>query len=222
MKPLKTDETKVRRRSRTAIEKNEKKKKIVETALDLLFKDQGGELPSVDNIAKASSVAKGTIYLYFRTKEEIFLYAMDVYFKNWFNEIKTALKEKEVITSMEFSRIFSSPVLENEQFLKLASMKRLVFQRGLSSELILSHKDMIVGGVKDVASEISRITSRTNEECEKLIMRSYGVVLGCHYISYPPKGNMTTLSEEEKSILLLNLDEDINHILNCLFDRFLN
>ncbi|EQC49240.1 transcriptional regulator, TetR family [Bacteriovorax sp. BSW11_IV] len=221
MKPLNADASKVRRRSRTASEKNEKKKKIVETALNLLFEEQGGELPSVDRIAKSSSVAKGTIYLYFKTKEEIFLYALDVYFKNWFEEICHELRDTGVREAKDFAVCFSRPVLENEQFLKLASMKRMVFQRGLSEDLIRDHKNMIIDGVKSVAGEISKISGRDMVKCEKLIMRCYAVVLGCHYTSYPPRGDLTILSAEERSVLVLNLEEDIHYILKCLWTNFL-
>lgn len=221
MKPLNADTAKVRRRSRTASEKNEKKKKIVETALNLLFAEQGGELPSVDRIAKASSVAKGTIYLYFKTKEEIFLYALDVYFENWFKEICNGMREKGALSADDFARCFSAPVIQNEQFLKLASMKRMVFQRGLAEELIRDHKNMIIEGVKSVAGEISKISGRPLPESEKLIMRSYASVLGCHYTSYPPRGDLTILSAEEKNVIILNLEEDINYILKCLWTHFL-
>lgn len=44
---------------------------IIAAALDL-FMSSKGKLPSASEVAMSSGLAKGTVYLYFRTKEEIF------------------------------------------------------------------------------------------------------------------------------------------------------
>ena len=49
--------------------------RIVNAATELFIK-QGYRKTSVDEIAKRASVAKGTIYLYFKTKSEIMLQAI--------------------------------------------------------------------------------------------------------------------------------------------------
>lgn len=54
------------------IEKIEKKRSIALAAIPLLAK-AGLAKTSVDAIASAANVAKGTVYLYFKTKEEIIL-----------------------------------------------------------------------------------------------------------------------------------------------------
>ena len=60
------------KRARTEAEKADKRKRILDSAWHL-FTQSKGHLPRAVNIAQAAGVAKGTVYVYFRTKEEIFL-----------------------------------------------------------------------------------------------------------------------------------------------------
>jgi len=52
-------------------DKQERREAILTAAADL-FREGRGELPSAASIAAGAGLAKGTVYLYFRTKEAIF------------------------------------------------------------------------------------------------------------------------------------------------------
>lgn len=56
---------------------NNTKRQIFKTAVRL-FAQNGYEGTSVDNIASACYMAKGTLYYYFRSKEELFNYCVDL------------------------------------------------------------------------------------------------------------------------------------------------
>lgn len=58
------------------IRKNEKKRFIAICAIDLISQN-GLAKTSVESIAKAANVGKGTVYLYFKTKEEIIIEIWD-------------------------------------------------------------------------------------------------------------------------------------------------
>ena len=52
-------------------DKQERRDEILAAARHL-FTAGGGDLPSVADIAKRAGIAKGTLYLYYSTREEIF------------------------------------------------------------------------------------------------------------------------------------------------------
>lgn len=56
---------------RLVIKRNETKEKIIQTAIGI-FSQKGFHLTKMEEIAEKASVAKGTIYIYFRTKKELF------------------------------------------------------------------------------------------------------------------------------------------------------
>lgn len=59
------------------IDKEEKRSDIALSAIDL-FCEKGIQQTSIDAIAKSAGVAKGTIYLYFKNKEEIIFAIWDI------------------------------------------------------------------------------------------------------------------------------------------------
>ena len=62
----------VLRRARQTDEKVERRRQIL-AAAEALFAEGGGGLPTVQAIADRSGVAKGTLYLYFATVEDVFI-----------------------------------------------------------------------------------------------------------------------------------------------------
>ena len=59
------------KRARSAKDKEQKRELILATASKLFDQDPDC-LPTASAIAKQSNIAKGTVYLYFKSKEEIF------------------------------------------------------------------------------------------------------------------------------------------------------
>ncbi|WP_024955908.1 TetR/AcrR family transcriptional regulator [Sulfurospirillum arcachonense] len=62
------------------IDKDEKKRSIAIAAINLIA-ENGLQKTSMESIAKAAKVGKGTVYLYFSTKEEIVLEIWDYVYK---------------------------------------------------------------------------------------------------------------------------------------------
>jgi len=64
------------RRARTADAKHARRTKVVDTAIGFL-ESADLETITVASVARGAGIAKGTVYLYFRTKEELFLAALE-------------------------------------------------------------------------------------------------------------------------------------------------
>ena len=73
-------------------QKLERKKNILKTALELFKKSSFHEI-NINDIAKKTGIAKGTVFLYFKTKEELFLSLTEIEIKKLFNELNISLIE---------------------------------------------------------------------------------------------------------------------------------
>jgi AcrR family transcriptional regulator len=120
------------------IDKNEKKRAIALAAIPLLAKF-GLAKTSVESIALAANVAKGTVYLYFKTKEEIILeiwnYANELLYENRDERYKNCNSAHEkLVVYFDFS------ILEKEHsidtLLKILAMN-------MSIILNLSHNGLV-------------------------------------------------------------------------------
>ena len=120
------------------VDKNEKKRTIALAAIPLLAKF-GLAKTSVEAIAKEANVAKGTVYLYFKTKEEIILeiwnYANEILDKNRIEKFSI-----DSTASEKINHYFDYSVLEKNHsmdiLLKLLAMN-------MSTILNFSHKRLV-------------------------------------------------------------------------------
>jgi len=69
---------------------------------ELLFEQNAtGELPSAIQIANQAEVAKGTLYIYFRTKEAIFLGVLERHLQNWIADFDRQLRQYESVSTAD-------------------------------------------------------------------------------------------------------------------------
>lgn len=113
------------------IDKEEKRCDIARASI-ALFCDKGIQQTSIEEIAKSAGVAKGTIYLYFKNKEEIIFAIWDIIAQRhkdaFLKRLKDEMPAKEKI--LEFFNFSDCEEEENkEQVLKL-------YQHFVSSMLI--------------------------------------------------------------------------------------
>lgn len=101
-------------------EKDSRKKQILKSARVLFFK-KGFNRVTVDEIAKSSELGKGSIYLYFDSKEEIYAHILLNDIDN-FNRQVSVLLEKESTASdllTEFSYIYIDFFLSDSELFRI-------------------------------------------------------------------------------------------------------
>jgi AcrR family transcriptional regulator len=82
------------RRARSDEDKRERRAAILDAARVAYEDNPSFAAFTMDALARAAGLAKGTLYLYFRTKEEVFLALVDARFGAWFDEIDAGLDEE--------------------------------------------------------------------------------------------------------------------------------
>jgi len=74
---------------RTILDRETRRQQIL-TAATTVFAQKGYRHASVSDIIEAAGIARGTFYLYFQSKEEVFLALIDL----WFEELTPLVEEK--------------------------------------------------------------------------------------------------------------------------------
>src|SRR4051794_37260684 len=80
-----------KRRARKDEEKQERRQAILDTAWQL-FQTTAYPALTMAEVAERAGLAKGTIYLYFKTKEQLFLALQAQQLQEWFAEIDQRLQ----------------------------------------------------------------------------------------------------------------------------------
>ena len=92
------------------IDKDEKRSAIVEAAAEV-FAQKGYRAATMEEVSHQAAIAKGTTYLYFKSKKELFLAVFDWYVETMLGQAMEAMKPVEGRT-LEMLELFMRETLE--------------------------------------------------------------------------------------------------------------
>ncbi|MAM89358.1 TetR family transcriptional regulator [Allohahella sp. A8] len=209
------------RRSRAIdIEDKVKRRSDIERAAAELLKQDIDALPSVSDIAKAAGLAKGTLYLYFETKEAIYfsilarhyctlLASLDSFFRN---DRQSANPIDEAVGLIaDFVRL-------NPDFMPLACQSAAVLERKVDEEVIVEFKSRLLTDMGQVSEAICRrIAGLTGADCVQLLIQTHAMLLGLWQMQHLPAEVNCILRSRGLAALIPDFDSGIRQALRQLW-----
>lgn len=105
-------------RARQPEEKEQRRQEILKAAESLWLESSYQDL-SMNQIASGAGLAKGTLYLYFKTKEEIFLELLLIYTCDWADEMARKLDKEPALEEDQMLHILAKGAHECTSFKNL-------------------------------------------------------------------------------------------------------
>ena len=199
------------------IDKEEKRCDIARASIDL-FCEKGIQQTSIDEIAKSAGVAKGTVYLYFKNKEEIVFAIWDIlaerHFESLIQRIVPTMSAKEkILTYYDFSSCFEES--EHQKMLDLLqhfTSTMLIDQSGLYTSYFESFfqrdYDFIFLCLEEgIQSEQMQI-SDTHTFANSIILVSKGLIMMAKAKNYDFTTTQTLLKEHISYLLDLHVRKE--------------
>ncbi len=184
------------KRARHDDEKNERRESIL-TAAHSLFDINAGQLPTVSQISKKAGIAKGTLYLYFKSKEEVFLALQEKIYLEWFATLELAIHLPDSNKDSLVEHICSFVELRPE-FLQLTAISRSVIEPNVSDEILIAHKirlhDALLKSARMIQQAIAGFTER---DVASLMVRSYALLQGLWLMCYPASKSANILEKHD-------------------------
>ena len=167
----------VRTRATREEEKVERRNEILDAA-GRLFAERPDGLPSMDELAEAAGVAKGTLYLYFPSKEEVLVELHERFLGDFFDRLRAALAAKPKFGVEDLLELTRTEVLEHPLRLSLASLVVGLTERSIPPESALRFKMALGKRLLEAGGGLGRAFGIEPERCTRLLNVSYGLVLG--------------------------------------------
>ena len=141
------------RRARGAADKAARRQTILAAAGEL-FEEAGGELPSVDQVARRAGLAKGTVYLYFRAKEEMFLALLAQELGGWFQALTTIMQDDALVRAgaAAVSKSLVGDLAQRRNMLRLAVQCHGTLERNVAEDAVLAFKQVTAGGLVELGA----------------------------------------------------------------------
>ena len=167
-------------RAYDSISKDQRRKVILEAASSL-FEKANGTLPSVAQIAEAAGLGKGTIYIYYRTKEEIFaalllerwLPFLQILEEEFSRSELTLIQRIEAFVSRFVEYVRSFPAL-----LRLDALSKEVLERNMSQTALVAHKDAALKYLDRAGRTLENALALQPGRGFKLLTRTHAMTRG--------------------------------------------
>ncbi len=131
-------------------------------AADRHLLEVGFEAFSMAKLAKRLGLAKGTLYLYFQTREEVFLSLTEIKMNTWADIFANAVHPD--ITDIEFSETLMTTAYADTMLLPMLLRLNTVIEHNVSIDALIASKRGLRNRLRQLAADVARALNLSTEQ----------------------------------------------------------
>lgn len=174
------------RRARSDEDKLARRAEILDAAREVF---DGGEIDAftMDGVAAALELAKGTLYRYFPTREGLLLALADDEFQHWFARVDEALVASDLNAShvAAFAQLLVDQTLSQPRFLRLAALVPSVLERNVPYDTARQYKYNVVERGRRTAALLAQRLGVSDERATQLLIHLQAAATGLYHAANP-------------------------------------
>jgi AcrR family transcriptional regulator len=206
-----------RHRATAPAAKSERRAAIIEAATGLLRAAPLG-LFSVESLARRAGLAKGTVYLYFGTREEVLLAVHAERAQHLFDVLERALAPAKA-DPRRLARTVVRHLKAHPEFLPLAATCRGMLETNISVDTALAFKRAVGARLVQLGARVEALYPRLPRgEGVTLLMASYGLMLGMWQIAEPPECLAEAMKLPEMRVFRIDFEKQLTTALVYLWE----
>ena len=212
----------IKQRAISQEQKQARRQEILDVALQL-FQETSFESVSMAQVAKKAGIAKGTVYLYFKTKEALFLALESQIFEAWFDETDAGLKElialqtpctiDDVVTKigLSFERNFT--------LVRLIAIAHTALEQNADFDTVLMFKQMLRHRILQTSPLLEACLPflKPNEGLQVFLL-AYALVIGLQHMAEPAPVVEKALENPGLDIFKIDFMDALLNTLNTLLN----
>lgn len=197
--------------------KSERRASILDAAVGLLREAPLGAF-SVEALAHRAGLAKGTVYLYFGTREEVLLAVHAEHAQHLFDVLERALAAPKADTR-RITRAVVNHLKGHPEFLPLAATCRSMLETNIGLEAALAFKLNIGARLGRLGARVEALYPRLPRgQGVTLLMASYGLMLGLWQIAEPPECLAAAMALPEMRMFRITFETQLSTALVDLWE----
>ncbi|MGH8373439.1 MAG: TetR/AcrR family transcriptional regulator [Gammaproteobacteria bacterium] len=204
-------------RAMTDQQKQARRADILQVAMQR-FASSSYDALSMADIAAETGVAKGTLYLYFRSKEELFLALYEQELDGWFDELDAALSQQHGAGSIEgLLQLVSESLARRPAFLRLIAILHTVLERNVDHATALRFKTRLRERVLHTGQLLEKnLPFLQAGQGTELLLKTDALVIGFQHLAEPSDVLREVLAEPGMEMFRINLEEQLLNTLRTL------
>ncbi|HUW52705.1 MAG TPA: TetR family transcriptional regulator [Rhodanobacter sp.] len=172
-----------RRRAVSADLKDRRRSEILAAALQRLER-QPYETITMSGVATAAGVAKGTLYLYFPTREALFLSLLGEHYAAWFDALDARLREPR-LTAPGWADWITRELAARPLFLRLVALLHVVLEQNVPLPEVLAFKRQLAQRVEYSGAALEQALQLPEGTGSRLLLWLQAIVPGLAQMAAP-------------------------------------
>ena len=210
-------------RARSGEDKEIRRQAVMEAALDLWDTQDFGQITMAE-VARRSGLAKATLYVYFATKEELFLDILDQLLGRWFEDVQQALDAAATpLTTTELAALLTASVGRRERMIRLLSIGHGVLERNAAPEKILAFKLRLHAWLVQTGRHLEQVMPDLPAGSgTRLLFHLNALVIGLYAVTAATPGTVIAQQTRGLSTFTLDFGEELRYALAHLLSGIQN
>src|SRR5215213_2905584 len=189
-----------KQRARSDEEKRERREAILGTALAMYERDPSFAAFTMAALAEEAGLAKGTPYLYFRTKEELFLALVGRLFGEWFDEVDARLERgRGAWTAERAAEVALASIRGRTTLARLLSILPAIVERNVETGARLE----------------ARLPFLAAGEGARLLVHLHALVIGVWQLAEPSPVIRRVMETPELAPARVDFEEDLRLLITA-------
>ncbi|RKH02447.1 TetR/AcrR family transcriptional regulator [Corallococcus carmarthensis] len=165
-------------RARRDEDKEARRRELLDAARALFEATSFAQVKMAD-VAARTGLAKGTVFLYFPTKEALFLALLDDLLTAWFAKLNGQLSEGGVWTGHQLARTVALSLVGEETFTRLLALAQTVLEQNVTVEQARAFKERVLVSMGTTAALLQqRLPFLTPQTAVQLIRHVHALMTG--------------------------------------------
>ena len=206
-----------KRRATRDLERDARRAQMLEAAEELL-RDWTYNDITMDRIADRCRLAKGTLYLYFRTKDALFFALFEEQLFAWYSELEElAARDTGTVDPTVAARVIASTLAARPTLVRLHGLVCSSGGRDIDPDAVVGFRRRQEHAMRRLATALSkRIRGITDSRAVRFVVRLEAVVGGLSWAAFPPPPLAHAYREEELTLFLPDFENELSDIVTAL------
>ena len=207
------------KRARTESDKMARSEAIIDAASDLFDKNDYHQI-TMAIIAREAGVAKGTVFNYFSTKEELFLSLTGKYFTLFFEKLTEILNRSGISvdrTPENLSVAIYEALDSQPQLLRIVVLLSGIIEKNVTYESLNKFKKALLRQIFSIGLLLEQhyrfIPSGSGKQ---LLMWSYGILIGFQTLANPEDIAQDIIEKENMELFSFDFKQEFTQLIKMI------
>lgn len=188
-------------------------------AARFLLLEKGLEAISMQEIAEISKIAKGTLYLYFKSKEELLLALLGREFHTWMIDFQEWSRARSEIEVGDFSHWIVSSLSDRTALLILMAHSESILEKNIGLEELVVFKRGLLDDLRSVSRDMAQRWAKDEEKIFRGLLALHALIVGLYFKSFPIPVVKEALKRPDLQCLKVDFTQTLAWMIEALFLR---